>query len=708
MKKFKKLTASLLCFAMGVALITPMSNVEAVTTIYTRKKVYYLPDSAKIKKVTCGVKTKVFSPAKSKVKLKITSENKYTIKYVTAKNKRKTCYVYADWTKPTVSGVKDNREYENSVNIKVSDKLSGVSTVTLNGEKKSKSFTVSEAGDYKLVAKDMANNKTVVNFSIVVEEEETPCVITAEPNQEDNETPTPKPTETSDIGDFDIDETAEPDIKSTDAVSTSSPKLTGTPEPTKKATSEDITATATVKPTATVAATATVAPTEVPKKTYEVKVQVPQAWSNSTVYLYSYYTDSNAVKFEPNGTWANATAMTRDNSLSGYWYSAKITLPQGQTAYALVKNSNGQQRPEAQSQGYAVSGNTWVDLYGSVSSSKPSVVPTEVPATPTPVPDDLAELDANWDYKINVKEKSVTLNDYKGESTNVYVKKSYKIEGQDLKAVLAETVRKYGAYIPEHAEGPFAGHNGYSNAKIETVEFEDGFDFGESIDNLFWGNMFLTKVVGLKGNIKSMESTFRSCDLFNQNIEIPSTVTNMNNCFKDCKKFNPSSFSIPPLAETIAHAFENCESLNIKIAIPDSVVDGTSAFSGCKSLETMPTNTCSTGLKKYSYMFYNCSGIKNAYFHLRNFEEMISTFEGCSGFIKDEWGNYDFIIMGGYPADAKGFDVSNYKNIFKNCCKGEIKVNPGNTGFWGTLNSNENVKMYIYSNIYGCRQCDKK
>ena len=79
MKKFKKLTASLLCFAMGVALITPMSNVEAVTTIYTRKKVYYLPDSAKIKKVTCGVKTKVFSPAKSKVKLKITSENKYTI-----------------------------------------------------------------------------------------------------------------------------------------------------------------------------------------------------------------------------------------------------------------------------------------------------------------------------------------------------------------------------------------------------------------------------------------------------------------------------------------------------------------------------------------------------------------------------------------------------------------------------------------------------
>ncbi|MBQ5561311.1 MAG: leucine-rich repeat protein, partial [Lachnospiraceae bacterium] len=388
------------------------------------------------------------------------------------------------------------------------------------------------------------------------------------------------------------------------------------------------------------------------------------------------------------------------------------------------------------------------------STMTPTATPTVVPATPTPVPDDLAELDANWDYKINVKEKNVTLNDYKGESTNVYVKKSYKIEGQDLKAVLAETVRKYGAYIPEHAEGPFAGHNGYSNAKIETVEFEDGFDFGESIDNLFWGNMFLTKVVGLKGNIKSMESTFRNCDLFNQNIEIPSTVTNMNNCFKECsslnqeikipasvismsgcfmaceelevapkisalsecvyfssvfancKKFNPSSFSIPPLAETIAHAFENCESLNIKIAIPDSVVDGTSAFSGCKSLETMPTNTCSTGLKKYSYMFYNCSGIKNAYFHLRNFEEMISTFEGCSGFIKDEWGNYDFIIMGGYPAD--GFDVSKYKNIFKNCCEGEIKVNPGNTAFWNTLNSNENVKMYIYSNIYGCRQCDKK
>ena len=79
MKKFKKLTASLLCFAMGVALITPMSNVEAATTIYTRKNVYYLSDSAKIKKVTCGGETKVFSPAKSKLRLKIKSEKKSKI-----------------------------------------------------------------------------------------------------------------------------------------------------------------------------------------------------------------------------------------------------------------------------------------------------------------------------------------------------------------------------------------------------------------------------------------------------------------------------------------------------------------------------------------------------------------------------------------------------------------------------------------------------
>ena len=641
-KRLKKMIIALLCVALGISTLTPMDDTNAATIVYTRKKTYILSDSAKIKRFTCNATKKNYNPALKKVSMTFTNEGKYTIKYVTGKNKKKTCVVYIDSKKPVVSGVKNGEDYESKVSINVSDKVSGVASVTLNGEKMGNKFTVSEAGDYKLVAKDKCNNKTVVNFSVIEDEpEETPVVITAEPNLDDpDETVSPEPTEDPNGGTVVIGGTSTP--VATSATTTDAPKGTATPN---------------VKTTASPAPTAK--ETEKP---------------------------------------ATATATP---------------------------------------------------------TMAPTATPTVVPATPTPVPDDLAELDANWDYKINVKEKSVTLNDYKGESTNVYVKKSYKIEGQDLKAVLAETVRKYGAYIPEHAEGPFAGHNGYSNAKIETVEFEDGFDFGESIDNLFWGNMFLTKVVGLKGNIKSMESTFRSCDLFNQNIEIPSTVTNMNNCFRECsslnqeikipasvismsgcfiackelevapkisalsecvifssvfvncEKFNPSSFSIPPLAETIAYAFRNCESLNIKIAIPDSVVDGTRAFSGCKSLETMPTNTCSTGLKKYSYMFYNCSGIKNAYFHLRNFEEMISTFEGCSGFIKDERGNYDFIIMGGYPADD-GFDVSNYKNIFKNCCKGEIKVNPGNTAFWKTLNSNENVDMYIYSNIYGCRQCDKK
>ncbi|MEE3440453.1 hypothetical protein, partial [Ruminococcus sp.] len=232
MKKFKKLTASLLCFAMGVALITPMSNVEAATTIYTRKKVYYLPDSAKIKKVTCGVKTKVFSPAKSKVKLKIKSEKKYTIKYVTAKNKRKTCYVYADWTKPTVSGVKNNRVYEGRVTIKVSDKVSGLASYSINGNKRplhgKKSYKITViggTGDCKLVVKDKCNNKTVVNFSIIEDEpEKTPDVVTAEPNPEDFETPSPEPTEEPNGGTVVIGGTSTP--VATSATTTDAPKGT--------------------------------------------------------------------------------------------------------------------------------------------------------------------------------------------------------------------------------------------------------------------------------------------------------------------------------------------------------------------------------------------------------------------------------------------------------------------------------------------------
>ena len=640
---------ALLCVALGISTLTPMDDTNAATIVYTRKKTYILSDSEKIKRFTCNAIKRNYNPALKKVSVTFTDEGKYTIKYVTGKNKKKTCVVYIDSKKPVISGVKNGEDYESKVSIKVSDKVSGVASVTLNGEKMGNKFTVSEAGDYKLVAKDKCNNKTVVNFSVIEDEpEETPVVITAEPNLDDpDETVSPEPTEDPNGGTVVIGGTSTP--VATSATTTDAPtgtatpnvKTTASPAPTAKQTDKPGNATSTPK----VTATPTVAPTEVPKKTYEVKVQVPQAWSSSTVYLYSYYLDSNDVKVEPNGTWANATVMTRDNSLSGYWYSANITLPQGQTAYVLVKNSNGQQRPEAQSQGYAVSGNTWVDLYGSVSSSKPSVVPTEVPATPTPatptpLPDESQKLSADFKFEKQDSSSTVLLEKYIGTSKELTVQASYRLNGKTYKTVLPECTGQNGSIFT-------------SNRTLEKITFEDGVrTTGNSLIRMFDGCMALKQINGMNellrnNNIVNIVYMFRSCSKLEYGLGelvLPSTVIYTGYAFYGCSslKYTAKLDGTPSMrvAESMYH---NCSSLvSVSFDIPKSLENADFMFEGCSSLEHLPKNTVDSGLKTAVGMFSGCSSATDIVFYFKNLslQSCRSMFMGC-GKLGTSWVVFD-------------------------------------------------------------------
>ena len=129
-KRLKKMTIALLCVALGISTLTPMDDTNAATIVYTRKKTYILSDSEKIKRFTCNAIKKNYNPALKKVSMTFTDEGKYTIKYVTGKNKKKTCVVYIDSKKPVISGVKNGEDYESKVSIKVSDKVSGVAAAS--------------------------------------------------------------------------------------------------------------------------------------------------------------------------------------------------------------------------------------------------------------------------------------------------------------------------------------------------------------------------------------------------------------------------------------------------------------------------------------------------------------------------------------------------------------------------------------------------
>ncbi|MBQ5559169.1 MAG: hypothetical protein IIT46_05250, partial [Lachnospiraceae bacterium] len=102
MKKHNKLISIILSLVLILLSVLPAdSTINASVTAFTRKKAYVLTDSAKIKKITCEGKTEKLRYPKRKLVINIKKEKKYVIKYVTVNNKKKTLYLYADWTKPS-------------------------------------------------------------------------------------------------------------------------------------------------------------------------------------------------------------------------------------------------------------------------------------------------------------------------------------------------------------------------------------------------------------------------------------------------------------------------------------------------------------------------------------------------------------------------------------------------------------------------------
>lgn len=91
------------------------------------------------------------------------------IRAISGKNSKvyRTNGFYIDSAAPQISGIKNGKIYKKSVKIRVSDKVSGVKKILLNGKKIKSGKVVSKKGAYKLVVMDVAGNKKSVRFAIM-------------------------------------------------------------------------------------------------------------------------------------------------------------------------------------------------------------------------------------------------------------------------------------------------------------------------------------------------------------------------------------------------------------------------------------------------------------------------------------------------------------------------------------------------------------
>ena len=117
----------------------------------------YIPSDAKWKAAKNG-KIVVKNAKNSNLYIRVSS-NGYTSIY-------KTNGFTVDSTAPTIKGVKNNKMYKHAVTIRVSDNVSGVKSITLNGKKISSTKKITKNGAYKLVVTDKVGHKKTVRFSI--------------------------------------------------------------------------------------------------------------------------------------------------------------------------------------------------------------------------------------------------------------------------------------------------------------------------------------------------------------------------------------------------------------------------------------------------------------------------------------------------------------------------------------------------------------
>lgn len=157
----------------------------------------------------------------------------------------------------------------------------------------------------------------------------------------------------------------------------------------------------------------------------------------------------------------------------------------------------------------------------------------------------------------------------------------------------------------------------------------DNLQSVENLDRAFYKCFALTDIPQISSNCKSMNGTFHDCISFNDNITIPATVENVEDCFNGCKALTITPELDPQLrATSLLRTFKNT-SIRSTPTIPESITSMVDAFSGCASLshaEDIPSNVINM-----ERAFYNCTSLSSInYDDNSNVTNMKQAFYNCT------------------------------------------------------------------------------
>ena len=171
--KNRKFAKKFGCILLATSLVLSGTNIPAtsqaktIAKYYNTKKTITFKDPKGIRKCLVNGKAKKIKAGTKKIKITFKKEGKYVVKITNRKKKVTTKTVYIDKTAPTITGVKNGKNYTDAVSFAAKDKY-GMSSFKVNGTKIKAPYkaTVTETGTYELLAEDKAGNVRKLSFVI--------------------------------------------------------------------------------------------------------------------------------------------------------------------------------------------------------------------------------------------------------------------------------------------------------------------------------------------------------------------------------------------------------------------------------------------------------------------------------------------------------------------------------------------------------------
>ena len=179
-------------------------------------------------------------------------------------------------------------------------------------------------------------------------------------------------------------------------------------------------------------------------------------------------------------------------------------------------------------------------------------------------------------------------------------------------------------FVAMYYQSPFYGASTIVNLDLQGVQWANN-----SMSNAFFGCSNLAYIKNINSVLElttRVEGTFSGCSSFNQNVQIPSSVTNMANTFSGCSSFN-QSVQIPSSVTNMANTFNYCSNLNQNIQIPNSVTNMANAFNYCSNLNQ--NIQIPNSVQCMNNTFHYCTNLNQSIQIPNSVRNLISTFNRC-------------------------------------------------------------------------------